>query len=76
MWSPFELDISAQLISGENEIELTLVNNLRNLMGPHHHTSGEIFEVYPSSFYKEESPFCGDNSEKFTEKYCLVETSI
>ena len=76
MWAPFECDISDHLVVGHNEIKLTLVNNLRNLMGPHHHTAGEITEVYPSSFFKEESPFSGDNSSKFTEKYCFVETSI
>lgn len=76
MWAPFTVDISEHMAIGKNTVELTLVNNLRNLMGPHHHTGGEIFEVYPSSFFKEESPFSGDNSSKFTEKYCLVETSI
>jgi hypothetical protein len=76
MWAPFTVDISEHMAIGKNTVELTLVNNLRNLMGPHHHTGGELFEVYPSSFFKEESPFSGDNSSRFTEKYCLVEMSI
>ena len=76
MWSPYEIDLSGCLAIGENKLELTLVNNLRNLMGPHHYVTGELFEVTPASFYKEGSPFNCDNTSSFTEKYCFVEMSV
>lgn len=49
-WSPWEVDITGALRSGKNSIRLTLVNSLRNLLGPHHHIGGELTEVGPVSF--------------------------
>ena len=76
MWAPYELDLSDVLVKGENEVEITLVNNLRNLLGPHHHTSGEIFFACPANFYDEGSVFTDYQSGFYTDKYSLVETSI
>lgn len=49
-WAPFESDITNLLKPGENQIKITLVNSLRNLLGPHHHKGGELITVGPNSF--------------------------
>ena len=49
-WHPYEVDISGLLIKGENHLQLELKNSLRNLLGPHHHTMGELSSVGPYSF--------------------------
>lgn len=41
MWmAPYRTDITDWLKPGENELELELLGNNRNLLGPHHHKSG------------------------------------
>ncbi|MEK6794672.1 MAG: glycosyl hydrolase [Spirochaetota bacterium] len=49
-WSPWEIDITSAVRAGENSMTLTLVNSLRNLLGPHHHIGGELIAVGPVSF--------------------------
>ena len=53
MWSPYELDVSEYLVAGKNEIELTLLGNLRNMQGPFHLKEGECYSVSPWRFYRE-----------------------
>ncbi|MBQ3869842.1 MAG: hypothetical protein II777_04775 [Clostridia bacterium] len=74
--TPFECDLSQYLCKGENTVTLTAVNNLRNLLGPHHHTGGELFAVAPSSFYAEPCIWNGYHGGYYTDKYCFVETSL
>ncbi len=50
VWSPFRTDITGYLHTGTNELKVTLVNSLRNLLGPHHHPGGELIRVGPDSF--------------------------
>lgn len=45
--------VSLGNLSGKQRIKLTLVNNLRNLLGPHHLEDGESLSVGPASFFKE-----------------------
>ena len=77
LWAPYATDISEYLKAGENEIEITLINNLRNLLGPHHLNDGESYHVSPGSFYKRG---CIWNSRRdykaFRESYCLVKTGL
>jgi len=49
-WSPWEIEITDALRKGENAVTVTLINSLRNLLGPHHHRDGELTEVGPVSF--------------------------
>ncbi|QMV43982.1 glycosyl hydrolase family 2 protein [Cohnella cholangitidis] len=49
-WSPWEMDLTDAIQEGSNTIRLTLVNTLRNILGPHHHALGELTRVGPSSF--------------------------
>jgi len=48
--SPWEVNITHALKTGQNELKITLTNSLRNLMGPHHHKGGELNAVGPPSF--------------------------
>lgn len=48
--SPWQTEITNSVRTGDNKIEVTLINSLRNLLGPHHHTGGELKEVGPASF--------------------------
>ena len=47
---PLTADISGMLHQGANHIEVELRNSLRNLLGPHHHTLGELCSVGPYAF--------------------------
>lgn len=50
VYSPWETDISQAVTPGQNKVEITLINSLRNLLGPHHHSEGELIAVGPASF--------------------------
>jgi hypothetical protein len=76
MWAPYSADLSDYLTVGKNTVELTLVNNLRNLLGPHHHTSGELLGVCPFHFYKEPCVWNGYSGGYYTDKYCFVNTGL
>ena len=76
LWAPFDIDLSKYLVAGENTVELTLINNLRNLLGPLHHTSGEIFGVGPYSFYKDPCIWNGFRGGPYTDKYSFVKIGL
>jgi hypothetical protein len=76
MWAPYSVDLTPYLGAGDNQIKLTLVNNLRNLLGPHHHVGGELLAVAPPHFYKEPCIWNGYAGGYFTEKYSFVNTSL
>ncbi len=73
LWAPYRVDLTPYLHEGDNEVELTLVNNLRNLLGPHHHMGGELLAVAPPHFYAEPCIWGGGS---FTDKYCFVNTGL
>ena len=62
--------------SGKTKIKLTLINNLRNLLGPHHLKEGECYAVCPSSFFKESCLWSANAEQQWDDDYCFVETSI
>ena len=72
LWTPFAMDITAFLHTGENTVELTLVNNLRNLLGPLHNAAGELHIVGPHSFFYQPSIWNGYHEGGYTPKYCFV----
>lgn len=61
---------------GKTKIELKLLNNLRNLLGPHHSKFGEITHVTPADFYKESCVWNMAPDNKWDDGYCFVETGI
>ncbi len=77
---PYEVDISKYLKVGDNEITLTILNNLRNMMGPHHLKMGEWMHVGPYTFFKESNVFihptscdpeCHDIIPHWDDDYCF-----
>jgi len=62
-------------IKGAAQIELTLINNLRNTLGPHHLEAGESYSVCPFSFFKEPCIWA-PNPEKWNDGYCFAEMGI
>ena len=79
MWEPYTMDISQWLKQGKNKIELTIVNNLRNLLGPHHSEKGELYGVSPGSFFKEECVWSHPSNESqglWNSDYCFVNTTL
>jgi hypothetical protein len=49
-WQPHDLDISRALKAGRNLIEVELVGTLRNLLGPHHASGGDLGWTGPGEF--------------------------
>lgn len=75
MWEPFMTDVSEYINIGENEIELTLTNNLRNMQGPFHLEEGESYRVTPRAFYKEKCVW-KEKETVWNDNYCFVNLSI
>lgn len=67
-WCPLEFDIAGFLESGKNTIEIELINELRNLLIPHHLEEGESGQVLPLSFFKEED-IIGRIPDLYNHKY-------
>lgn len=63
-------------VQGKTKVRLMLVNNLRNLLGPHHLEEGESFAVGPSAFFKEPCVWNGGQPVLWNDDYCFVETGI
>ncbi len=55
-WQPYECDISSHLQDGKNTVEIELVNSLRNLLGPHHHSEKDPHFTGPWNFTEIEFP--------------------
>ncbi|MFC1717713.1 glycosyl hydrolase [Candidatus Poribacteria bacterium] len=78
MWSPYELDITSLVESGENKIAVELISTLRNLLGPHHRPQGEPdqcwgtdYTLYPNWLKDEE-----EQNEKWTDDYFFLNFGI
>lgn len=67
-----EFDLSSLAPAGEHTLRITLTNNLRNLLGPHHLEKGESFFVCPSAFYREGCVWNGGKPEAWSDDYCFV----
>ena len=57
MFGPYDISLSDHLKVGENEIEIKILNNLRNMQGPHHVKEGEKLWTGRNAFYKESNVF-------------------
>ena len=76
MWQPYEIDVSNLLIEGENEIEITVTGNLRNLLGPFHLSDGENYWVSPPCFFHESPIWSNGLNKNWTDSYCFVEFGL
>lgn len=63
-------------MEGKAMLTLTLTNNLRNMLGPHHLKEGETYFAAPDSFYKEACVWNPKAEEAWDEDYCFVEMSV
>lgn len=61
---------------GTHLLKLTLTNNLRNLLGPHHLREGECLVVCPSSFFQEDCLWSPEAHEQWDENYCFTAFGI
>ena len=57
-------------------VRYTLINNLRNLLGPHHLPQGESLSVTPRQFFKEPCVWNGGSEQNWDDNYCFVEFGI
>ena len=66
----FDRYVIADLVDGENTIELELINSMRNTWGPLHHKTDESFVVTPASFTFEgqwsEDKLAADYKERYS----------
>jgi hypothetical protein len=62
-WPRHRVDVTSALRPGENVIEIELVGTLRNLLGPHHATGGDLAWTGPGQFRDE---------SRWTDDYILV----
>ena len=78
IWNNTSVDISQYLVTGYNEIELTIANNLRNLLGPHHLNKGECHCVCASHFFEGVNLWSWEKGavNDWNTGYCFIETSI
>lgn len=76
MWYPYEVDVSKLLKEGENEIEIIVTGNLRNLLGPFHHKWGEVYSVGPRCFFHESPIWCQGLNPYWVDSYCFVEFGL
>jgi hypothetical protein len=85
LYAPYRVELKDYLTVGENTVELTVVNNLRNMMGPHHIYKEEDRWVCPGIFYKESNIFhhptgggadCHDRLPFFNDSYLLMNYGI
>lgn len=63
-------------VRGKNKIKLTVTNNLRNLLGPHHLAEGESHQVGPDLFYREACVWHPSGQKDWNEGYCFCEMSV
>lgn len=63
-------------VTGKTKIRLTLTNNLRNLLGPHHLKEGESYCVGPFSFFKENCLWNGNAQDGWDNDYCFMGMGI
>lgn len=63
-------------VTGRVSARFTLVNNLRNLLGPHHLEEGECLRVNPGKFFKEACVWSERPEEEWNEDYCFVEMTL
>jgi hypothetical protein len=65
------LDLSAWLKEGENDIEVTICNSMRNTMGPHHRHDPEPYGVGPGTFSYEKE-WRGRECRGYVDRYAFV----
>lgn len=78
IWAPYTVDVTDFIKTGDNKITIQLFSSNRNLLGPHHHVTGEMYSVGPSSFtdktgWADTRVGCTDI---WRERYCFVRFGV
>ncbi|MBQ3088757.1 MAG: hypothetical protein IJC36_03885 [Clostridia bacterium] len=76
MWQPYTVDLSGLLAEGDNEIEITVTGNLRNLLGPFHLAEGESYWVAPPQFIHNSPIWVGGENKDWVDSYCFVKFGL
>lgn len=63
-------------VQGKTIVKYTIINNLRNLLGPHHLEAGESYFVGPHNFHKEACLWNNDVEPEWNDGYCFVAMGI
>ena len=63
---PYEIDVASALRTGENVLEVRLVNTLRNLLGPYHNPKGEIGNLFGGGYSHQDAAWVGGSATDFT----------
>ncbi|MCR4719989.1 MAG: hypothetical protein K5768_10210 [Firmicutes bacterium] len=61
---------------GRVKAEITLINNLRNMLGPHHLKEGESYFVGPWCFFKEKCIWADNPEKDWDDNYCFIQIAI
>ena len=61
---------------GRVKAEITLINNLRNMLGPHHLKEGECRLVGPWCFFKEKCIWADNPEKEWDDNYCFIQIAI
>ncbi len=73
MWAPLEFELTDALVDGENILRLTLTNNLRNLLGPHHVGFDPMY-INPGIFQKDKSFW--NLAPSYDSRYCFAKFGL
>ncbi len=76
IFEPYEVELSKYIKKGKNKIQLTLTNNLRNLLGPHHFKWVEEGYIAPPNFYKEPCVYNDKTEADFDNCYYFVKFGL
>ena len=72
-WLPYKVPVKQALRPGENEIEIRLLDTLRNMMGPSHWNTGEYYCCSPAAWIcaPEEAELIDGDSNTRTDSFIL-----
>ncbi len=68
-FAPHSVDATPLLKNGKNKITVKLFSGNRNLLGPHHHVDGELYDVSPHTFTTTKK---SDGTNAWRDEYSFV----
>lgn len=75
VWAPYSISLDGLLCEGTNTIQIELISNFRNLLGPLH-LGTEAYDVTPSSFQHNSKIFGNGLNKKWHDSYAFLEYGI
>ena len=74
-WAPYICDLDGVLVEGENVIDIEIIGNFRNMLGPHH-LGKEEYSVSPGSFIKTSRVWKSWSHIKWYDSYNFVKFGL